>query len=113
MYQVDPYLILAIAQLESIFGTHIPYNSHNPFGRTCDRREYKCVLATDATEGINIYWNKYDSWDEAIYDEAKYLREHYLDQGLTTICQIAHKYATDPYWCNKITTMMQKFKETN
>ncbi len=109
LYQVDPYLMLAIAQLESVFGKSIPYNSHNPFGRICGK-EYKCVIATDATTSRSMHWNSYTTWEEAIYDESKYLRDHYYDKGLITTCQIANKYAEDKNWCKKIEVLIVKFK---
>lgn len=108
-YKVDAYLMLAIADLESVFGLKIPYNSYNPFGRTCGR-EYQCVTAKDASSENIIYWNKYSGWEESIYDEAKYLRERYYDKGLDTPCKIGKVYATDPYWCSKVMKLMTKWE---
>lgn len=110
-YDIDPYLILAIADLESVFGKHIPPGSYNPFGRVCDKRYYKCAIAKDATTERMTYWNDYDSWEEAIYDEAKYLREKYVDLGLDTTCKIARKYAEDVNWCAKIQYKMKIFQQ--
>ncbi len=109
-YSVDPYLILAIADLESVFGKHIPPGSYNPFGRVCDKRYYDCAIAKDATTERMTFWNDYDSWEESIRDESRYLKTQYYDKGLTTPCLIGKKYAEDPLWCKKIVTLMEKWK---
>lgn len=108
-YDIDPYLILAIADLESVFGKRIPYGSYNPFGRTCGK-EYDCVVATDATTKKELHWNAYANWDDAIFDEAKYLRTRYYDRGLNTPDKIGVVYAEDKLWSSKIKVLMEKWK---
>jgi hypothetical protein len=57
---VNPALIVAIAKQESSLGRHVPdKNGYNPFGRTETGGGFK----------------KFSSWEEAIYNEAQYLRE--------------------------------------
>ena len=109
MYDVDPYLIMAIAQLESQMGKRMPPNSYNLFGRICGYG-HECVRARDVTTENHLSWIKFSSFEEAIFDEAKYLREKYLDQGLITIEAIGNKYAEDPLWASKIRTIMDKLK---
>lgn len=110
-YDVDPYLILAIADLESVFGKHIPPGSYNPFGRVCDKRYYKCAIAKDATTERMTYWNDYNNYTEAIWDESRYLKEQYYNKGLNTPCLVGKKYAEDKLWCQKITVLMEKWKK--
>jgi beta-N-acetylglucosaminidase len=108
-YGVDPYLMLAIADLESVFGKRIPYGSYNPFGRTCGK-EYRCVFATDATTKKELRWNAYENWNSAIFDEAKYLRTRYYDRGLDTPYKINTIYAEDKLWHQKVLVLMEKWK---
>lgn len=100
-YGVDWKLIYAIAELESQMGLHTPPGSCNPFGRVCGKG-YVCIKAKDNSSGSSIYWNSYGSFRDAIFDQAEYLREKYLDIGLVTIDQIGRKYAESPYWSSKI-----------
>lgn len=110
-YDIDPYLILAIADLESVFGKHIPPGSYNPFGRVCDKRYYKCAIAKDATTERMTYWNDYENFEEAIWDESRYLKEQYYNKGLNTPCLVGKKYAEDKLWCKKIMVLMEKWKK--
>lgn len=100
-FGIDPYLIMAIGIHESAGGQKIPPGSFNPFGRVCGKG-YECVVARDATTGESVYWIKFESWKEAIFDEAKYLRTKYYDRGFNTIEKIGKIYAEDIYWPQKI-----------
>lgn len=78
-YNVNPALMVAIGQQESALGTAGIVNSH----------PYNYYGLTAAGGG----WAEFSSWEEAINNQARYLRTNYLDQGLTTIPQIGAKYA--------------------
>ncbi len=108
-FEVDPYLVMAIGILESKGGQSVPAGSNNPFGRVCGKG-YECVIARDATTEKNLYWIKFESFKEAIFDEAKYLRTQYLDRGLITPQQINQKYAEDKDWYKKIEAIITRIK---
>lgn len=78
-YNVNPALMVAIGQQESQLGTVgiVRDHPHNYYGLT--------------KPGGG--WAEFSSWEEAINNQARYLREEYLDKGLTTIPQIGSKYA--------------------
>lgn len=78
-YNVNPALMVAIGQQESVLGTAgiVKDHPYNYYGLT-------------ASGGG---WAEFSSWEEAINNQAQYLREQYLDKGLTTIPQIGSKYA--------------------
>lgn len=73
-YDVDYRLIVAIAQCESNLCKKSPPGSFNCWG-----------FENGAT--------KFLSWEQAIYQVAKTLREDYLDEGLETPEEIMVKYA--------------------
>ena len=75
-YNVDPFLILAIAQCETNLGKKSPENCFNAFG-------------------LGIYGDKklcFENWDEGFRFIAKTLRHKYHDQGLNTPEEIMTKY---------------------
>lgn len=109
-YEVDSYLLMAVAILESGGGQSVPPDSFNPFGRVCGKG-YDCVSARDATTEKSLRWIKFESWKEAIFDEAKYLKEHYYDLGFNTIELIGSKYAEDKNWAKKIRAIISKIKD--
>ncbi len=82
-YDLDCYLLPAIAGLESSFGQAIYPNSYNPFG-----------------------WGRglvmFSSWAEAIDTVGKGLREDYIDQGATTVEQIGAIYCEGNTWAGKV-----------
>jgi len=86
-FSVDYKLLMAIATLESSYGLHVPYgNSYNPFGRKSSSGGYI----------------RFSSWQDAIYNQAEYLKTKYYNLGLDTVDKIGRKYAEDPNWSNKI-----------
>lgn len=76
---VNPALMVAIGQQESALGTAGIVKDH----------PYNYYGLTKAGGG----WEEFSSWEEAISNQARYLNENYLSQGLTTIPQIGAKYA--------------------
>lgn len=77
IFQVDPYLMVAMAGAESGFG-NLGY-------------------ATDGTYnavGLGIHeGRRYGSWEEGIEDLARVLRWYYLDEGRETTLAIQNKWA--------------------
>lgn len=83
-YEIDPWLIVAIAQCESNLCKRIPRGSFNCWG-----------FARGET--------RFDSWQHAFLSVAKTLRERYFDYGLDTPEEIMVKYdpssvETGGYW---------------
>lgn len=75
-YQVDPYLIVSIAQQESNLCKAIPPNSHNCWG-------------------YGIYADKvikFSDYPEALETVVSGIRANYLDKGLKTPEEIMQKY---------------------
>lgn len=75
-YQVDPYLIVAIAQQESNLCKAIPPDSHNCWG-------------------YGIYgekMTKFKDYSEALDTVTSGIRKNYIDKGLTTPEAIMQKY---------------------
>lgn len=90
-YNLDCYLLPAIAGVESSFGKFISPNSYNPFGWG---------------GGYIIFKN----WQEAIETVAKALKENYLDRGIVNLFQIGSIYAPpSKSWPNKVDFFMKKF----
>jgi hypothetical protein len=90
-YGISPKLIIAISGIESSFGVKLcgPYNA---WGRKAKGGGYK----------------SYNSWKEAIWDQAFYLKTRYIDRGLVVVEQIAPVYCPPNYvvWANKVTHFM-------
>jgi len=87
-YDVDPFLILAIAQCETNLGKKSPENCFNAFG-------------------LGIYGDKklcFEDWDDGFRFMAKTLRQKYHDQDLYTPEEIMEKYCptsiekSDGHW---------------
>ena len=88
---VNPALMLAIANAESSFGTaglaSSHANLHNYFG-------YTATAGDSNAEDINgKRMKKFATWDEAITEQGQYMRRMYLSEGITTIIGIRNKYA--------------------
>lgn len=77
-YEVDPYLIISIAECESNLGEKVPEGSNNPFGYG---------IPTGASNGTEFI-----TWKHAIEAEVKLIRK-YKDQGLITPEEIGPVYA--------------------
>jgi hypothetical protein len=91
-YNLDCYLLPAIAGLESSFGKYILPNSYNPFG----------------WGGGYIMFN---SWDEAIETVGQKLRNNYIDKGFNDIYLIGKIYSESPTWASRILSIMDYFKK--
>jgi beta-N-acetylglucosaminidase len=94
-YGVDPMLLAAIATLESGHGTsHAAVAYNNPTGMM------------DPNSKDQKQFIRYDSIPDAIEATARNLSQNYLQQGLSTIDQIASKYSpsdakNDPHGTNR------------
>lgn len=85
-YNVDPYFLVAIATEESGRGTSsLARNQNNLFGRK-------------GGSG----WASYPSKENGIWNEAEYISTVYLNQGLTSIESIGHKYCEGNSWASLI-----------
>lgn len=94
IYEVDWKLVPAIAGVESTFGKAIP-GGYNGWGWG--------VYGDQA-----IYFS---SWREGIFEVTKGLKEHYINQGLTTPFAMNRIYATSPFWGGKVTYFMQDIEK--
>lgn len=94
IYEVDWKLVPAIAGVESTFGKAIP-GGYNGWGWG--------VYGDQA-----IYFS---SWREGIFEVTKGLKEHYINQGLTTPFAMNRVYATSPSWGGKVTYFMQDIEK--
>lgn len=80
-FELDPYLVVAIAQQESNLGKLMPPNCHNAWGWGIHSAGTLC----------------FDSWNEGINTFVSGLAQKYLAYGLRTPEQIMTKYnATSP-----------------
>jgi len=75
-YEIDPLLLVSIAQCESNLGKKMPQNCYNPFGWGIHKAGTLC----------------FSSWKEGFDRVAQGLRENYLDEGLVTPDKIMYKY---------------------
>ncbi len=75
-YDLDPLLLVAIAQCESNLGKKMPENCNNPFGWGIHKGGTLC----------------FKSWEEGYETVAKGLKLKYVDQGLKTPEEIMTKY---------------------
>lgn len=90
-YNLDCYLLPAIAGLESTFGRFIWPNSNNPFG-----------------------WDRgymmFESWKQSIDTVGQGLRINYLNRGALTIYEIGSIYSESPTWASRIAWFITQFK---
>ena len=91
-YQIDCYLIPAIAGVESTFGHYFIPSSFNPFG----------------WGGGKIFFKNFQ---EAIEKVAYGLKSNYIDRGLITIEAIGKVYAESPFWTQKVLFFIDQFKK--
>lgn len=93
-YDVDWKLVPAISGVESTFGRFIPANSYNAYG-----------------------WNNgnfaFENWPQSIEIVNKTLRENYINNGATTVEQIAPIYAPpSKTWAGKVRYFMARIEAT-
>jgi hypothetical protein len=89
-YEIDCYLLPAIAGLESTFGKFIYPNSYNPFGWG---------------GGYIIF----ESWEKAIDTVASGLRNNYIDKGAKNVEMIGKIYSESPTWAIRIRWFINQF----
>jgi hypothetical protein len=90
-YNIDCYLLPAIAGAESSYGNVVRHSSYNPFG----------------WGGGQII---FPSWEESIRSVAEGLNDHYISVGLKDVDSIGTKYATSSEWSTKIKTFMAELR---
>ncbi len=99
-YQVDPYLIIAIAQQESNLGKKVPPHCFNAWGWGIHSQGTLC----------------FDNWYQAIDVFAKGLAESYYAYGLKTPDQIMTKYvphSPNGAWAKGVNQFLQDLKSGN
>lgn len=90
-YNINCYLLPAIAGLESTFGLFIYPNSYNPFGWG---------------GGYLIF----EDWNEAIEVVGKNLKINYINKGLDSIEKIGLVYSESPTWAVRIKWFINRFE---
>ncbi len=89
-YQLDCYLLPAIAGLESTFGRFVYPQSFNPFG-----------------------WGggyvMFRDWNESIEAVGKGIREHYLNKGAKTEDEIGIIYSESSTWAQRVKFLKEIF----
>lgn len=96
-FELDPYLVVAIAQQESNLGKITPPNCHNAWGWGIHSAGTLC----------------FDSWNEGINTFVSGLAEKYLAYGLRTPEQIMTKYnATSPNgaWAKGVNQFLEELQ---
>ena len=96
-FELDPYLVVAIAQQESNLGKITPPNCHNAWGWGIHSAGTLC----------------FDSWNEGINTFVSGLSEKYLAYGLRTPEQIMTKYnATSPggAWAKGVNQFLEELQ---
>lgn len=102
-YDIDPFLLVAIAQCETNLGRKSPEECYNPFG-------------------LGVYGKKkicFDDWEQSYQTMAKTLRKRYFDQGLITPEQIMTRYCpvsiekADGHWAKCVNRFLKEAKNTN
>lgn len=89
-YNLDCYLLPAIAGLESTFGKFIYPNSYNPFGWG---------------GGYIMFAN----WNEGIETVGRGLRERYVNLGAQTTVEIGRIYSESPTWAIRVDILKKQF----
>jgi hypothetical protein len=95
LYDIDPRLLIAIAQQETSLGTAGDCSAHhNPFNWFyCIRCMTTCTpCAASAPASLKCPLSAYDSWADSVGSVGHWLSAHYLDHGLETIAEIGAKY---------------------
>ncbi len=91
-FKLECYLLPSISGLESNFGKFVLPNSFNPFGWA---------------GGYMIF----ESWDKAIAEVGKGLKENYVAKGADTVEEIAPIYAESKTWAPRVQYFMNEFKK--
>ena len=92
-YDLDWKLLVSIAGLESSYGKHIPQNSHNGWGWGYNNGTVK----------------HFASWDEAIEEISRGLRQGYLKELKDSDPYIiGPTYAASPTWAVRVTYFMNR-----
>jgi len=91
-YQINCYLLPAIAGVESTFGRYILPYSFNPFGWGGGQIVFK-------------------NWEEAIEKVGFGIKKNYIDYGLTSIEAIANLYSQNPNWSKNVWFFINQFEK--
>ena len=103
-YHINALYLLAHSALESDWGrSKIAKDKNNFFG----------ITAYDTTPYLSA--KKFDDVDKGILGATKWIKENYIDRGRTFLGNKASgmnvEYASDPYWGEKIASVMMKINE--
>ena len=103
-YHINALYLLAHSALESDWGrSNIAKDKHNFFG----------ITAYDTTPYLSA--KIFDDVDKGILGATKWIKENYIDRGRTFLGNKASgmnvEYASDPYWGEKIASVMMKINE--
>ena len=103
-YYINALYLLAHSALESDWGrSKIAKDKNNFFG----------ITAYDTTPYLSA--KTFDDVDKGILGAAKWIKENYIDRGRTFLGNKASgmnvEYASDPYWGEKIASVMMKINE--
>ena len=103
-YHINALYLLAHSALESDWGrSKIARDKNNFFG----------ITAYDTTPYLSA--KTFDDVDKGILGASKWIKENYIDRGRTFLGNKASgmnvEYASDPYWGEKIASVMMKINE--
>lgn len=103
-YHINALYLLAHSSLESNWGrSKIAKDKNNFFG----------ITAYDTTPYLSA--KTFDDVDKGILGAIKWIKENYIDRGRTFLGNKASgmnvEYASDPYWGEKIASVMMKINE--
>ena len=103
-YHINALYLLAHSALESDWGrSNIAKDKNNFFG----------ITAYDTTPYLSA--KTFDDVDKGILGARKWIKENYIDRGRTFLGNKASgmnvEYASDPYWGEKIASVMMKINE--
>ena len=103
-YHINALYLLAHSALESEWGrSNIAKDKNNFFG----------ITAYDTTPYLSA--KTFDDVDKGILGATKWIKENYIDRGRTFLGNKASgmnvEYASDPYWGEKIASVMMKINE--
>ena len=103
-YHINALYLLAHSALESDWGSSkIAKDKNNFFG----------ITAYDTTPYLSA--KTFDDVDKGILGATKWIKENYIDRGRTFLGNKASgmnvEYASDPYWGEKIASVMMKINE--